>query len=183
MFHNFVSVFGVVLATTIGATIAVSASNQDPEHFVTTYLNGQGQRLTLGSNHSEWSTPIDRSARKDIIDIAIQNNTCVSLTMTKQLVSAKESCERALHLGTVELQPHNNNKSPADTFYILAVVSSNLGVVNVLLGNESIAAANFDEARRLDPEYGAPKHNLALLEVRRAWRQSANASKARVDLH
>lgn len=168
MFHNSASVIGAVLVTTIWATVPAPASSQEPEHFATTYLNGQGQRLTLGTNQTEWSTPIDHPVRKEILDIAIQNNSCVSLVMTKQLESAKESCERALHLGTVELQRHDTSGSPANSFAMLAAISSNLGIVNVLLGNEPIAAANFDEARRWDPKHDAPKHNLAVLGARRS---------------
>lgn len=168
MFRNLAGLLQIILTVTIATTVPALGSSQEPKHFATTYLNGLGQRLTVGYNQTEWSAPIGHLVREEAFEIAAQNNVCVSLVMTKQFKSAKRSCERALHLGTIDLQRRDANESRTDGLAILATISTNLGVVNALMGDELQAAANFNEARRMDPRQEATEHNLVTLGAQRS---------------
>ena len=165
MFRRLVDVSRLASIFAIATVFVTTANAQETGEFVTTYLNGTGQRLTVGYGPADWTPPLEESSTERAFEIAAQNNVCVSLLRTQQFKSARVFCQRALDLATLDLH-RSNDRSRVLTMTMLAAISSNLGVVNALTGNASKAAENFNEARWLDPGQRATKHNLSMLGVR-----------------
>lgn len=111
---------------------ATCAAGPDVDQFSPIYLDANGRKID--GIEATRPSPVTRVNDRSLFSIVAQNNLCASLLKIRQIKSAERACREAKRLALAE-----HRRDAADSTAIqgdwLAAIHSNLGIVNVALGD------------------------------------------------